>query len=191
MVEHAYRTFRDWPAWVTFALRSRVSQYPDRIEALWRTLIIDEHGIGKRASLEDGAGFESLISTENWTELAAWLHKRTSRHQKRKLIWTRRGFLGLECRHVQAGDKVCALWGGRLPFILREQEGSVVIKDGSAQKAHVLIGGELLCPWVGWWTGNRCSTTGGFECRRYLLCSLPSSRRNVRSALSVGLELAS
>jgi hypothetical protein len=142
MVEHAYRTFRDWPAWVTFALRSRVSQYPDRIEALWGTLIIDEHGIGKRASLEDGAGFESLISTENWTELAAWLHKRTSRHQKRKLIWTRRGFLGLECRHVQAGDKVCALWGGRLPFILREQEGSVVIKDGSAEKAHVLIGGE-------------------------------------------------
>lgn len=65
-VEHAYRTFRDWPAWVAFVLRSRVSQYPDRIEALWRTLIINERGIGKRASLEDGAGFESLVSTENW-----------------------------------------------------------------------------------------------------------------------------
>jgi hypothetical protein len=56
MVEHAYRTFRDWPAWAAFALRSRASQYPDRIEALWRTIIIDEHGIGKRASLENGAG---------------------------------------------------------------------------------------------------------------------------------------
>jgi hypothetical protein len=141
-VEHAYRTFRDWPAWVAFVLRSRVSQYPDRIEALWRTLIIDERGIGKRASLEDGAGFGPLISTENWRELVVWLSKRTSRHQKRKLLWTRRGFLGLACRHVQAGDKVCVLWGGRLPFILREQEGSVLIKDGSAKKAHVLIGGE-------------------------------------------------
>ena len=85
-VEHAYRTSRDWSAKVAFALGSRVGQCPDRIETLCRTLIIDEHSIGKRASLEDGAGFESLISTENLTELVAWLHKRTSRHQKRKLI---------------------------------------------------------------------------------------------------------
>jgi hypothetical protein len=153
-VEHEFEGPDDWPAWVKFALTPRTKdqeQYPDRsnrIEALWRTLIIDEdeHDIGKRASSEDGAGFESLVDTSDWNGLKTWSNNHLARAEKRKLFWTGRGYLGISCRHVQAGDKVCILWGGRLPFILRER-GPVGLHSKEDETAgetmsHVLIGGE-------------------------------------------------
>jgi hypothetical protein len=55
----------------------------------------------------------------------------------------------LSCKHVGAGDKVSVLWGGRLPFLLREAKASdmanipeVGVKHESTEMVtHELIGG--------------------------------------------------
>ena len=75
---------------------------------------------------------------------------------KRRLFRTRRGYVGMSCPHVQEGDYVAVLWGGRMPFILRprtffqlhEMDGIPTTfqnlqKDGNdAICAYELIGGE-------------------------------------------------
>jgi hypothetical protein len=181
-VEHAFEDSDDWPASVNFALIPRAKdqeQYPgrsNRIDALWRTLIIDEdeHDIGKRASSEDGAGFESSAVTSDWEWLETWSNKHLARNEKRKLFWMKRGCLSISCRHVQSGDKVCILWGGCLPFELRER-GRVVLhtkEDETAREtmSHVLIGGECYVQWFGRWARRGHCPEGRSRYRKDLYC---------------------
>ena len=74
----------------------------------------------------------------------------------RSLFRTKTGRIGKSCKHIQRGDKLCILYGGRLPFILRAigsvnriaDNGEKVIEQG-----YELIGGEcyvdgLVDGWV-------------------------------------------
>lgn len=40
----------------------------------------------------------------------------------RSIFETKTGRFGRSCSHVRPGDEICILYGGRLPFILREVE---------------------------------------------------------------------
>lgn len=51
----------------------------------------------------------------------------------RAFFVTREGFMGLGPADARVGDKVCVLWGGHVPFVLREMEG-----EGPSH--HVVIG---------------------------------------------------
>ena len=89
--------------------------------------------------------------------LRTWLESTGNRHLKRKLFRTQRGYLGMSCLHVQKGDRVCVLWSGRLPFILRARAIIRLTSDGKTMESsnaqdtlgdhrcfrtHELIGGE-------------------------------------------------
>jgi hypothetical protein len=63
---------------------------------------------------------------------------------KRSLLETRGHRFGRSCQHVQPGDKICLLYGGRLPFVLRKtgMVHLVASNDPAAEKqACQLIGG--------------------------------------------------
>jgi hypothetical protein len=162
-----------WKEWRHFAIKHRTSgqdQYPghlSRIDALWRTLINDQQaGHEDRAGPEDGEYFEMMLDAdmplcdansaagesnsqdekEDQQDLIGWLYDHDTTLLGRKLFRTQKGYLGMTCQHVRGGDKVAVLWGGRLPFVLREK-GLVVLdpETGCAPQivmSHVLVGGE-------------------------------------------------
>ena len=71
-------------------------------------------------------------------------------HFGKKIFRTERGYLGISCEHVEKGDKVAILWGGRLPFLLRKHgdrllpgtRGQLSLTDDTVVPTYRLIGGE-------------------------------------------------
>jgi hypothetical protein len=162
-----------WKEWKYFAMKHRKpdrDQYLghlSRIDALWRTLIHDQKGgHEERAEPEDGDCFEMMLDAdmqlsdsnsvedessiqddkEDHHDIVGWLDDHDTTLLGRKLFRTRKGYLGMTCHHVRAGDKVAVLWGGRLPFVLREK-GLVVLEPETGcapliAMSHVFVGGE-------------------------------------------------
>ena len=106
-----------------------------RLDALWRTLCTDKTDFDKRLPLDVGRDLEVFsqnLARQYGTGFGAdsqresdsfrdWLKmKGVNSHEFCSLFRTRRGYLGMSCKHVRAGDKVSILWGGHLPFLLRE-----------------------------------------------------------------------
>jgi hypothetical protein len=63
----------------------------------------------------------------------------------RSLFETTRHRFGRSCVHVLPGDKICLLYGGRLPFILRKAgmvKLAANIDEPTKRQAYQLIGGE-------------------------------------------------
>lgn len=66
-----------------------------------------------------------------------------------RIFRTRKGYLGLSCDQVRARDKGAVLWGGHLPFLLREagsvqrpnNPGLEAKSETTPLVAHKLIGG--------------------------------------------------
>ena len=150
------------------------------LDALRRTLIIDRVNTLERASSAIGEDFEILLEVNDAImrsaslllgardvmpslreergdegeqlreKFAEWLRKWNSVHLGKKIFRTARGYLGVSCEHVQNGDKVAILWGGRLPFILREDgdillpgvRGRLSLTDDTVVPTYKLIGGE-------------------------------------------------
>jgi hypothetical protein len=87
---------------------------------------------------------------QNWFDsFEGWVEGKGEVSGSNRIFQTRRGYLGLSCDHIRAGDKVTLLRGGHLPFLLREA-GSVQRPNnpGLETKAettqlvnHKLIGG--------------------------------------------------
>jgi hypothetical protein len=149
------------------------------IDAFWRTLIIDRMSMSERATSHICAAFEALLpfggvnaglddcfpgtgngksissvdcndGEEARSKLVEWLWKWNSFRIRRKIFRTERGYLGISCEHVQRGDNVAILWGGRLPYILREHgdtllpgvRGRPSLTDDTVVPTYKLIGGE-------------------------------------------------
>ena len=149
------------------------------IDAFWRTLIIDRMSMSERATSHICADFEALLpfgginaspddcllgtgngnsissvdcngGEETRSKLVEWLRKWNSFRIRRKIFRTERGYLGISCEHVQRGDNVVILWGGRLPYILREHGDTLLpgvrgwpsLTDDTVVPTYKLIGGE-------------------------------------------------
>ena len=107
--------------------------------------ISDASSAEDESSLSEG-GEENPEEEGDLPNLSDWLYDHDTTLLGRKLFRTEKGYLGMTCPHVRAGDKVCVLWGGRLPFVLREK-CQVVLATGDSEgpqvvMSHVLIGGE-------------------------------------------------
>ena len=155
--------------WKSLALKSTpVDPYGapgGRVEAFCRTLITDyahrpvsSDVVQAFVSLWDGAevDFGDVVRSGGRSprtkclNFEDWLHEFISEATlHRKLFRTRRGYLGISCHHIKKSDKVCILWGGELPFILRES-GSLDVPEAAEQEdetstrqviSHELIGG--------------------------------------------------
>ena len=151
-----------------------------RTNAFWRTLLIDRSTMLERAHPAIGEYFGNILSVIEFDEYSRdlisgarngasnlreqgvddreqvrrqfthWLEKWNSAHFGKKIFRTESGYLGISCEHVQKGDKVAILWGGRLPFLLREHGGILLpgkrgrpsLTDDTIVPTYKLIGGE-------------------------------------------------
>lgn len=88
------------------------------------------------------------------------------------LFETKAGRFGRSCAHIQSGDKVYILYGGRLPFILRSAESAFVStqhdRDGMIQ-THQLIGGETYVQELADGEGLRIAEIGGLQVQDFYL----------------------
>ena len=129
-----------WLGWRDLALKP-VSQDPyggaaSRLDAFWRTLVADMADYGARAPVEVGEDLRMFTDFMTFQDQSSKSNEETVQHQCDRfsgwwaghnmfhtfghLFRGRRGYLGLSCQHVEVGDKISILWGGRLPFLLRE-----------------------------------------------------------------------
>ena len=167
---------KTWTEWKRFAVQERnLNPYGSRdgrMNAFWRTLIVDRMSSQERASSDIGLGFESMLGIndaivdpvdtfsatrdsmfgsreapsnegENLsTNLEAWVRRWNSVHFGKRIFCTERGYLGISCEHVKKGDRVTVLWGGRLPFLLRKH-GSVLL---SGAKGRPSLADDTVVP---------------------------------------------
>ena len=64
---------------------------------------------------------------------------------RRCIFETKERRFGQSCHHVRPGDKICLLYGGRLPFILREAGMTDVVKENGEKvqrQLYQMVGGE-------------------------------------------------
>jgi hypothetical protein len=126
-----------------------------------------------RAYLNDTLGGHSRADSAGISQAVTWLHERkrgrggkirgagaepakfSAEHMhnrlpglildSRSLFETIGHRFGRSCHHIEPGDKVCVLYGGHLPFIIRKA-GFVNLEAGNSQpvntQAYQLIGGE-------------------------------------------------
>ncbi len=167
-----------WLHWREFALRHG-GHHPygyveGQIEALWQILVLDMSDRASGAPVIMREKFQAFFEAQEASDHAPqserashmqhhkpvsqdstiafddWVSKQHTKHRRRRLFRTRRGLLGISCQHVQPGDKIGILWGGRFPFILREhgrmvlpgREGFLSNTDDSVQPTYKLVGGE-------------------------------------------------
>lgn len=130
--------------------------------------------------------------------LDMWQDAREKALDQKVLFRAAKGYLGRSCHHVRPGDKVCVLWGGRLPFILRESghiriphrvrtglssdfdeeedEGKTEIQEESSDNntatlmaAYKLIGGESYIHGLAQGEAVTMCETDGIEAREFCI----------------------
>lgn len=57
----------------------------------------------------------------------------------RKIFRTKKGYLGNACQHVEVGDEVYILQGGRLPFVLRRDKEVQGIPTATGQNDYLPV----------------------------------------------------
>ncbi|KAE9366588.1 HET-domain-containing protein [Stipitochalara longipes BDJ] len=96
-----------------------------RREALSHVLCADSLGEGRRdGSIPWSEGDE--VNNVYWGSF--W--KLTQVHcvtAYRRLIYTRKGYLGIASWKAEVGDTICVLVGGQMPFVLKEQDGHYIM----------------------------------------------------------------
>lgn len=100
-----------------------------------------EFGSVQEGSSADLAQQLSLECTqEQQDQLRGAVH---SAIHMRRLVISEKRYLGLVPMDTQPGDKICILFGGCVPFILRETSEQVGI-DGINHKCHILLGDSYV-----------------------------------------------
>ncbi|KAL9603374.1 MAG: hypothetical protein Q9219_001236 [cf. Caloplaca sp. 3 TL-2023] len=113
---------------------AKISRLPSSFDSLVEDWIVDDNQVPRHKHFSEAAlNFEDQINTGLLT---------------RRMFRTQNGYVGISCSHVQAGDEICLLWGGTLPFLLREV-GKINLRDSfnpmyNKQVAqYALVGGEV------------------------------------------------
>ena len=96
--------------------------------------------VKQRKLLETGGDIDQE-EIENWTNLVASMKKATF---GRRLVWTEQGYMGLAPAAAKVGDQVCALLGGQVLYVLREQANSGVHEFIGESYVHGLMDGEAM-----------------------------------------------
>jgi hypothetical protein len=142
--------------WVRLVKNSKCCRYKsekDRSRAFLRTLVADfVHG--KRATekyvqaLDDwvllGHGHLGVEDLGERIKLSAYLVEAVSAAWNgRRIFISEMGYMGLAPMTARPGDAVCILFGGHVPFILRERENSEHAMIGECY-VHGIMDGEAM-----------------------------------------------
>jgi hypothetical protein len=150
--------------WENEALESskKVDPYQpqsSRLEAFWRTVIADAID-GERATDEVVEMFNVWSGRagsvdEDFTEPFVSALHRASNH--RKFCISEKGYMALVPAETEAGDLICLLLGGQMPFVLRQRGDEFCILG--ACYVHGIMDGEAMEQAEG----------GIFETRKFIL----------------------
>jgi hypothetical protein len=168
-----------------------------RMEAFWRTMITNQmwdDGESKyvKAPSRLGGQFHRWSSRGDLdsTADARWLGRVAGDSgfydfinnllvgNKARLFRTQGGYLGLACEHVRPKDKVVILWGGHLPFLLREctskREVSGAARESDASThamtaAYTLVGGQVYVHGIMEGEGIGLAERTGFQPREFCI----------------------
>jgi hypothetical protein len=159
----------NWRVWASLAMEpvpGRKEPYGPpgaRFDALWKALTFGGVKIPGKSDEQIAEDFREWWSAGRPIESPAhadWSQRldtyETFKEQafpnglyadNRRLFRTHRGYIGTACEHAKPDDLVCILWGGALPFILRQTD----IDDdrpyhivGGATYVHGIMFGEAL-----------------------------------------------
>jgi hypothetical protein len=191
-----------WSEWRNLALRGQTEDpYDDmegRTEAFWRTMIAnqmwdDEELKYVKAPSRLGDQFHRWSSHEDLDSAAD--ARRIGRAlgesgfydfinnllvgNQAQLFRTQGGYLGLTCEHVRPDDKIVILWGGRLPFLLREcktkREIPVADVEGCNVCQHVITtayqitGGQVYVHGIMEGEGIDLAERAGFQPQQFCI----------------------
>jgi hypothetical protein len=101
---------------------------------------------GELGSVREGSSADPVqqlsleYTQEQQDELRGAVHSAT---HMRRLVISEKRYLGLVPMDTQPGDQICIIFGGRVPFILRET-GEQVEMDGIDHKCHILLGDSYI-----------------------------------------------
>ncbi|KAM0541752.1 hypothetical protein ACHAPJ_013109 [Fusarium lateritium] len=108
--------------------------------AFWRTMLGDvvtyDERVTRRAVPDDAKLFDQFLEDWQWNEVSESLR---SMALNQAFFITRSGYLGIGPPHTRSGDVVCVLLGGRVPFILRPEEGNLTLTETMASIADSVI----------------------------------------------------
>ncbi|EON66518.1 hypothetical protein W97_05763 [Coniosporium apollinis CBS 100218] len=137
------------------ALVERLDIYPtgeDIFEAYWRTLLYDRvedsNGLAVKAPPEYGGYYPEVLRASTGRSLRSASHGLTTApfiydvEAGEQFCVTQNGYMGNAPRSTLPGDKICVLYGARVPFVLREEGASYrIIGDCYI---HGLMDGEAF-----------------------------------------------
>ena len=113
------------------------------LEALLRTLIVDRDPIlGKRGQNMKLAKQQNKLWPQPLDDYLAYVQLWS---QKRTLIYSTEGYIGLAPSSTLPGDKICVLYGFYAPMILRPRADKAYTLIGDAY-IHALMDGEAVAP---------------------------------------------
>ena len=146
MANDAFDMLRAWHMiWQAFLPSDGCSNEKKRQEALCRTIINDKFGSTNRSNsvaisqavawlrdpsieINDADEPTEYVITDGLTVGHLGYHIKHVATGRGSLFETKEHRFGQSCRHILPGDKICLLYGGQIPFILREA-CKIVLKD--------------------------------------------------------------
>jgi hypothetical protein len=163
-----------WSEWKAIALKEQdadpYEHMAGRREAFWRTIITNQIWDDPRSEYIKAPEYVA-VEFERWSKRedlkSTFEARKAARNSgdwfynfvgnlmvgnQAHLFRTQRGYLGLACKHIAAGDRVIILWGGHIPSILREAEPESEHKIGAAdalnpgpdtRSTYRFIGGQI------------------------------------------------
>ena len=100
-------------------------------------------GVDENVSVDYAKDF---MSTMGYKSIRVYLRRNVDLFlADRSIFKTKNRRFGQSCHHVRPGDKVCLLYGGRLPFILRGAGMTKVVNENGEtfqKQCYQMIGGE-------------------------------------------------
>jgi hypothetical protein len=118
-----------------------------RYEAFWRTLIVDRELNWEgppNAERDFGGRFEAWKQSDpDEAYVRPYSDAAILRCKERSFFITEKGYLGLGPSGTTAGDVVCVLRGGNVPFVLRKSDGRSYNLIGEAY-VHGIMDGNVV-----------------------------------------------
>ncbi|KAF4338933.1 heterokaryon incompatibility [Fusarium beomiforme] len=104
----------------------------------WRDLCAEATESIQASSTGEGGEAEKASTTDD-----SWYTGALMRLHTRRAFLTSTGFVGVGPLDMQAGDEVCVLLGGKIPYLLRPQDDETYSLIGEAY-VHGIMHGELF-----------------------------------------------
>ena len=148
---------------IAFSSPNAPSSYESPAQVLCRTLLHDIVGFQRLDEANISEALAYLQESDfglNEHGIIDHVHEtfgtyQSMRNTLRRNVWhflkdrcifeTKEHRFGQSCHHVRPGDKICLLYGGRLPFILRKASMTDIVNENGEtvqKQSYQMIGGE-------------------------------------------------